>query len=157
ADDVNKEVEEGIRGAFMTRGVHESWAWSAVFVVSCIRSVAIDLGLEGESSEGHVGRNVLLKAHEGHRVYVREAYERKNGASPITGTYLAFRPEEAIVEVGDIVVQDRDACKDNPVVTYDEIPTKLANWRRLHADIVVEVTSSYAETIGGNLGHSDPV
>ena len=34
---------------------------------------------------------------------------------------------------------------------------ELGNGRGLHADIVVEVTSSYAETIGGNLGHSDPV
>ena len=57
----------------------------------------------------HVGRNVLLKAHEGHRVYVKEAYERRKGTTPVTGTYHAFSPDEEKVQVGDIVVQDREA------------------------------------------------
>lgn len=145
-------VEAALRGAYQSRtGVD---AWSSVFVISCIRGAAILCGLEGESGGLHLGINVLLKAHEGHRFYVKEAYDRRLGSNPRSGTYHAFDPADEKVQVGDIIVQDRDADDESQVKDFAEIPDIPDAAYELHADIVVEVTFSYAETVGGNIGFS---
>jgi len=126
-----------------------TFSWSAVFVVSCVRRTAIQLGLEAEVSGSHVGKDELLKAHEGHRIYVIEAFNRrKNGTG---GGYQAFRINERTPQAGDIIIQDRQAGNLANVVTFDQIPTVLPGGRELHGDIVVEVAADYVVTIGGNL------
>jgi hypothetical protein len=148
-------VKEALLNTFRTReDVAAPRQWSAAFVVSCIRGVAIALGLEEESSPGH--GNILLKAHEGHRFYVKEAYKRRMSTPPVTGTYHAFAPHEHPVQVGDIVIGDRMASSAAAVVKFNEIPLISDVRHDMHGDIVVEVTSSYAEAIGGNIGYSDP-
>ncbi len=148
-------VKEALLNTFRTReDVAAPRQWSAAFVVSCIRGVAIALGLEVESSPDH--GNILLKAHEGHRMYVKEAYKRRMSTPPVTGTYHAFAPHEHPVEVGDIVVGDRMATCPDEVVKFNEIPLISDERHDMHGDIVVAVTPTYAEAIGGNIGHKDP-
>lgn len=149
-------VKDALLNTFRTReDVAAPRQWSAAFVVACIRGVAIALGLETESSPNH--GNVLLKAHEGHRMYVKEAYRRRMSTPPVTGTYHAFAPGEHPVEVGDILVGDRMATSPDKVVKFNEIPLISNERHDMHGDIVVAVTSAYAEAIGGNIGYSDPV
>jgi hypothetical protein len=156
---LNDLVDVALRWSRLTR-LGEA-QWSAVFIVSCIRDAAIALGLEGVCSSLHVGRDALLLAFEGHRFYVREAHQRQFGLDPREGTYHAFRPDAHPVQVGDIIVVDTQIPEGGDVahvVTFDGIPTVLdpAEYK-LHGDIVVAVTSSYAETIGGNLCYREPL
>jgi hypothetical protein len=153
-------VDKALRGARYSHLGKEAGAWSAVFVVSCVRQVAIALGLESDSSGSHDGRDGLLVADVGHRYYVLEAYNRSIVPDPMSRTYHAFRPSERPVAVGDIIVVDRqvpNTGKIDDVVKFDDIPSVFTGSYALHGDIVVEVTSDYAETIGGNLGYQEPV
>jgi hypothetical protein len=151
-------VKEALLNTFRTReDIPAPRQWSSAFISSCIRGVAITLGLEVESGGSHVGQNVLLKAHEGHRMYVKEAYRRRMSTPPVTETYQAFAPHEHPVEVGDILVGDRMATSPDKVVTFDDIPLISDQRHDMHGDIVVAVTPTYAEAIGGNIGYSDPV
>ena len=144
---LNGLVEQALQNAHGSR--FDTFSWSAVFVVSCVRRTAIQLGLEAEVSGNHVGKNELLKAHEGHRIYVIEAYNRRmNGTG---GGYQAFRINERAPQIGDIIVQDRQARNIANVVTFDQIPTVLPQGRDMHGDIVVEVAADHVVTIGGNL------
>jgi hypothetical protein len=128
-------------------------AWSAVFVVACIRQVAIDLGLETDVGGTHEGRDELLLGNEGHRIYVLDAFRRRFGPNPnrMDGTYHAFRTSERAVQEGDIIVLDRQAGAIGGVLDFDDIPT-LVGGRALHGDIVVELGVDNIIAIGGNLG-----
>jgi hypothetical protein len=135
-------------------------AWSAAFVVSMIRRTAIELKLEITNGTFHEGRDKLLQAGVGHRQYIYEAYQRLHGiyGDRTLGTYHAFSIETRIPQVGDIIVQDRQANTIGNVIQFRNIPTQLApgKGRELHGDIVVEVPtgSNFVVTIGGNVGHS---
>ena len=146
------------------RGAHWSITgaapWSAVFVVACVRGAAIALGLERDRDGRHLGHDALLVPHEGHRVYVRAAHEHRLGPEPRDGTYHAFRPAERPVQVGDIVVVDRNIPETGAltdVVAFDAIPTAFLDAYPLHGDIVVAVTPSYVEAIGGNLCYRESI
>jgi hypothetical protein len=128
--------------------------WSAVFVVACVRQVAIRLGLEGEAANVHVGQDELLLAHQRHRDYVVEAHRRRFGPGRRDGTYHAFRIGERRVQVGDIIVQDREDVGVHEVWLFDDIPALARRSRKMHADIVVEVARDHVVTIGGNLTNS---
>jgi hypothetical protein len=130
--------------------------WSAAFVVSVVRNAAIQLGIEAMSGSTHVGINELLIGTSAHRVYVLEAYNRRFGTNPRSGTYHAFRPDERTPQLGDIIIQDRRADNINNVVRFDDIPTTLNSAYNLHGDIVVEVQNGadYVIAIGGNVGDS---
>lgn len=144
---LNNLVDQALLNARGSR--FNNFSWSAVFVVSCVRRTAIQLGLEAEVSGNHVGKNELLKAHEGHRVYVIEAFNRRTSGTG--GGYQAFRINERTPQLGDIIIQDRQAANMANVVTFDQIPTVLPQGRELHGDIVVEVAADHVVTIGGNL------
>lgn len=146
---LNALVEQALISA--RQSAADRTAWSAVFVVGCIRRAAIGLALEAEIGGTHVGRDELLLGHEGHRVYVLEAFRRRFGPSRRNGTYHAFRPSERPVQVGDIVVLDRQAQNIDGVWDFDAIPA-LVGGRELHGDIVVEVAADNIVTIGGNVG-----
>ncbi len=147
-------VDEALRGARLSYLDANGGAWSAVFVVACIRGTAIQLGLESMIAGNHSGRDELLTCTSAHRVYVLEAYQRHFGPNPRYGTYHAFRVNERTPKVGDIIVQDRQATSINAVVRFDDIPTTLAGGYNLHGDIVVDVPDGqdFVVTIGGNLG-----
>ena len=147
---LNTLVDQALRNARSSR--LDSFAWSSVFVCTCVRRMAIQLGIEGEVQGTHVGRDELLLAHEAHRVYVVEAFSRRFGPNQKDGTYHAFRIDERSPQVGDIIVQDRQANNIAGVVTFDQIPTALPGGRNMHGDIVVEVNATDVVTIGGNLG-----
>jgi hypothetical protein len=129
-------------------------AWSAIFVVSVVRKAAIQLGLEAEVGGVHRGKDVLLLGHEGHRVYVAEAFARR--AAGTKGTYHSFRTTERAVEVGDIIAQDRQATTIGGVWRYEDIPTLVAAGREMHGDVVIEVPAGgdHVVAIGGNVGNS---
>ncbi len=129
-------------------------AWSAIFVVSTVRKVAMQLGLEAEVAGVHQGMNVLLRCHEGHRIYVAEAFNRR--AAGTRGTYHSFETTERAVQVGDIIVQDRQAITIGNVWSYAAIPALVTAGREMHCDIVVEVPpgGDHVIAIGGNLGNS---
>ena len=146
---LNTLVDQALRNARSSR--LDSFAWSSVFVCTCVRRMAIQLGIEGEVQGTHVGRDELLLAHEAHRVYVVEAFSRRFGPNQKDGTYHAFRIDERAPQVGDIIVQDRQANNIAGVVTFDQIPTVLPNGRNMHGDIVVEVNATDVVTVGGNL------
>jgi hypothetical protein len=154
---LNSLIDRALRGARFSRlDDPTNGPWSAVFVVSCIRHVAMQLGLEAVISGNHVGRDELLAAAQAHRAYVLEAYQRRFGASRKRGTYHAFRISEREPQVGDIIVQDRQVNNINDVLSFDDIPNTLTGGYRLHADIVVEVPANqnFVVAIGGNLGNS---
>ena len=131
-------------------------AWSAVFVVSVIRRSAIELKLEAMNGILHEGMDRLLKGGVGHRHYTYEAYQRGTGRT--MGTYNAFQINTGTPQVGDIIIQDRQAQTIGNVLQFGRIPQQLAPGmgRELHGDIVVEapVGSNFVVTIGGNVGHS---
>ena len=128
-------------------------AWSAVFVVACVRAAAIARNLEVVDSTGaHLGIDGLLKASPRHADYVVEARERERKA--IRGTYHAFAPGHQAVKIGDIICTDREDFITAPVLLKDVKRGKL-----LHGDIVTLVKMekgkpAYAETIGGNVKHT---
>jgi Uncharacterized protein conserved in bacteria (DUF2272) len=150
-------------------------AWSAVFIVSCIRSAAIDCGLEAIDKRNiHRGRDGLLFATRRHWEYVVVARERQRRA--VNGTYHAYEPHLRSVNVGDIVCTDRQPfiTKHNLISLRSIGPSKPENdiiqqlksieprksgGRECHGDLVSEISMSadgkgYAETIGGNVGQT---
>ncbi|MGH9890602.1 MAG: DUF2272 domain-containing protein, partial [bacterium] len=144
-------VEEELLLAHRSRADIE--AWSAVFVVSCVRKAAIGLKLEAiDSSGAHRGRDGLLKASRRHSDYIVEARERKRKA--VGGTYHAFEPADRKVDIGDIICTDRTDFIGKPARLKDVKPGLF-----LHGDIVTLVKTVwglpvFAETIGGNVGHT---
>ena len=129
-------------------------AWSAVFVSSCVRGAAIQQGLEGMTGSTLVGRDEILRVSRRHADYVVAAYQRRQSA--INGTYHAFAIDERSPQVGDIIIQDRQANAIGNVVAFNSIPATLGGGRELHGDIVVEATDGdpFVVTIGGNLSDS---
>jgi hypothetical protein len=130
-------------------------AWSAVFIVACVRQAAIRLGIEGEADGGtHVGKDELLVATQRHSDFLVEAHRRRFDPAARGGAYHAFRIGERRVQVGDIIVQDRVESQNlQAVLLFDDIPDR-ARGRLLHADIIVEVADDHVVAIGGNLGQS---
>jgi hypothetical protein len=82
-----------------------------------------------------------------------EAHRRRAGPSRKDGTYHAFAPSARAPQIGDIIVQDRQARLPNAPLTFAQINT-LAGGRALHGDIVVEVAADQVVTVGGNVGDS---
>jgi hypothetical protein len=143
-------VDEALFRAHRSRADME--AWSAVFVVTCVRAAAIHHKLETvDHSRVHRGRDVLLKANSAHSVYIMKARDR--AAAGVLGTYHAFTPDKRIVAVGDIICTDRRDFIERPVVLKE-----LKKRAILHGDIVTLITTEkgrpVAETIGGNVRHT---
>jgi hypothetical protein len=151
-DNLNALVEQALHDARGSR--FDNVAWSAVFVCACIRAAAIQLGLEAVVQGQYVGRDLLLLAHEAHWGYVLKAYQRTSVKPARRGCYHAFKPDERDVQVGDIIVLDRQVNTLPDVIRFDQIRTVLPGGRKLHGDIVVEVTGDYCVAIGGNLSES---
>lgn len=137
------------RQAHLDSGAHS--AWSSVWVSHCVRKAAIDLGLEAMIQGNHSGRDELLRVSGAHRVYALEAHRRRVGPNRRDGTYHAFAPTSRAPAVGDIIVQDRQANAVAQVLSYADIGV-LAQGRKTHGDIVIEVATGHVVTIGGNLG-----
>jgi phage replication-related protein YjqB (UPF0714/DUF867 family) len=128
--------------------------WSAAFILSVVRTAAISLGLETMIGNLHSGRDGFLIGTSAHRVYLLEAYDRRFGVNRMVGTYQAFRLNERMPQVGDIIIQDRPANDLTEVLDFDEIPTTQGLGYNLHGDLIVEVPddADYVITIGGNVG-----
>jgi Uncharacterized protein conserved in bacteria (DUF2272) len=128
-------------------------AWSAVTITACVRGAAIALGIEGVTApRTHVGRDGLLTAAASHSVYTLAALERRRATPTVGGTYHAFGTDERAPQLGDIIVQDRQATTRGQVRTFATLGTM--GRRKTHGDIVVEVQPTRVVTIGGNLGDS---
>ncbi len=147
---LNNSVESALKSA--RRSFWDDEAWSAVFIISCIRGACIQLGLEYDTGGNHIGQNLLLLANSAHRFYVLEAYNRMLRQQ--TGTYHAFEINTRPVQIGDIIVQDRQSRMINDVLAFRNIPNRLGGGFALHCDIVIEVNQGNAVAIGGNLGNS---
>ena len=139
---------------------HNDGAWSAAFVVACVRAAAISLGIEREDGSAHVGIDKLLKsaAQVNHRTYVAAAIQARR--SQTLGTYHAFHPHESsldpttrrrtfiLPEVGDIIVQDRQlSLKESKVTKLGDSMAGLPT----HGDLITEVHPDHVITVGGNL------
>jgi Uncharacterized protein conserved in bacteria (DUF2272) len=146
-DDLVDDALQNARSSKLDR-----FAWSAVFISTCVRRVAIQLGIEAEVSGSHVGKDELLEGTTAHRVYVVEAHNRRFGTPRKDGAFHAFRISERLPQIGDIIIQDRQATSIGNVVQFDQIPTVLPKGRELHGDIVIEVAADNVVTVGGNLG-----
>jgi hypothetical protein len=149
---VERLIEQALKNA---RGSKmDNTAWSAVFVVSIVRQAALSVGLEVELGGNHEGKDVLLRGHERHSVYVGEAYRRRTVGT--SDTYHSFDTTERAVKIGDIIVQDRQANRFEDVWRYTDISTLAGAGREMHCDIVVEVPGAggHVVAIGGNLGGS---
>lgn len=157
-------VEAAIRAAInqAKQAANDTFPWSAVFIVYCVRQAAVDLGIEWHdgTSSHNVGK--LLDLATAHAQYGHVAYERRQQG--IRGTYHAFAPADAVIEVGDIIIQDR---RQNTDATADCYAASLttANIRTLsdlaggtfgctHGDLVTDLDAGTAITIGGNLHQS---
>jgi hypothetical protein len=133
-------------------------AWSAVFISTVVRNAATGLNLEGDVNGRHEGKNGLLLYNDAHRVYAAAAFKR--GASGVNngfrGTYHAFDPARHVVQVGDIIVQDRQANNIGAVWQFDDVGQLETQGRLTHGDLVVEVPAGGTDivAIGGNIGNS---
>ncbi|MEM7157227.1 MAG: DUF2272 domain-containing protein [Myxococcota bacterium] len=138
-----------------------SFPWSAVFVTYCVRRAALDLGIEWFDGTRTLNTGSVLALAASHGHYGQVAYART--LAGIRGTYHAFPPETATVEVGDIIIQDRRQ-RIRPSADCYEAGLTPASVRGLaglrgrpgctHGDIVVEVDSGGAVAIGGNVAQS---
>jgi len=140
------------RQAFTDTGAFS--AWSAAFVTACVRGTAIAQGLEAVLPSGrrHVGRDALLLASLTHAAYTIEARRRRAATAPVRrGTYHAGPPRERAPRIADIIVQDR---RSGITVAQVAALAGLAGGTPTHGDIVVEVQSGFAMTVGGNVGDS---
>jgi hypothetical protein len=156
--DLNNLIEQSLRSSRLSKfDVVPGGPWSAVFVSACVRASAIQFGLETFSGGAHIGRDELLTVSSAHRIYVLAAYRARFGPNPRQATYHAFRTDEVVPKVGDIIIQDRrDGIGINDVLDFDDIPTELTDDFPLHGDIVVDVPDgqNHVVTVGANLGNS---
>jgi hypothetical protein len=152
--DLATQVSQAVmhaRHAHLNQGAFR--AWSAAWVTTCVRVAGIQSGLEAMASGNPVGRDGLLLASTRHAEYAFEAFQRRMGPNRLDGTYHAFAPAERAPQIGDIIVQDRQAVAPAAPLTFAQI-SALAGGRELHGDIVVEVAADHVVTMGGNLGDS---
>jgi hypothetical protein len=146
-------VDEAIRRARLSRQNHPRFAfWSAAMVSTCVRRAAIATTIEYMNGGRHLGQNEPLRPSISHLAFAQEAHRRRRAQT--RGTYHAFTPVEREPQVGDIIVQDRQATTVGGVITLANIMTFGS--RELHSDIIVEAnaTDNFVIAIGGNLGHS---
>ena len=122
----------------------------------CVRRAAVGLGLETDGGGAHQGRDVLLLADDRHRDYIREAHQRTAGPTRRDGTYQAFDPGQRPVQIGDIIIQDRQPDQNDPVAwVWDFADLATLPLRALHGDIVTHVApGDHAVAVGGNLSSS---
>jgi hypothetical protein len=140
----------------------DSIPWSGAFVNTCVRTAEFNLNLEPTITGGYEPL-LALSRYGRHWEYTLAAHRRRFGCRQPDGTfdarcqrdgtYHAFATGELAVQIGDIVVQDRQASRPKEVWTFAHIPF-LEQRRELHGDIVVDVKPGFAETIGGNVDHS---
>ena len=149
--DLDVHIQAALKFAYQSRA--DSAAWSAVFVVACVRAAAIGLKLEAiDSSGAHSGEDGLLMASQKHAIYVAAARERRPADK---GKYHAFEPTERAVQVGDLICTDRKPHIEGKPALLKDVKKGMI----LHVDIVTLVETKngkpvYAETIGGNVGHT---
>lgn len=136
----DSQIESALQFAHESRADAE--AWSAVFVGAVVRAAAIAQQLEITTTSGaHRGKNVLLAVSQKHWQYVTDALSNPKGA------YRALTPRAEKVEVGDIIITDRRPFAEKPLA----LTAAAIKHKPLHGDIVIEVGTGFAVTIGGNV------
>jgi hypothetical protein len=144
-------VGTAIRNARLSRLDDPNLAfWSAVMVCTCVRRAAFAASIEYVEGGRHINQNEPLQLGINHLSFTREAFRRRRAQA--RGTYHAFTVAEREPQVGDIIVQDRQATSVGGVMTFNSIPN--IQGRALHSDVIVEAnpTDDYVVTIGGNVG-----
>lgn len=102
-------------------------AWSAVFI-----SWLMKMGGAGND----------FKYNASHSVYIRDSI--KNRKETNDNPFKGYRPEEVVVEKGDLVCYARQSG-----VNYDSTGSYAS-----HCDLVTNVNGDNATTIGGNVSNS---
>ena len=111
-------------------------SWSGWFICLCMQRAGA--GIDFPYSSRHIDYIRRSKA-------IREAQEADPGYGPVNPFYLYGKDEEeAIVQVGDVVVYAGGA-------TYGQIDVEATHFVSSHCDVVVEVTDTEAQCIGGNV------
>ncbi|WP_117195448.1 DUF2272 domain-containing protein [Rhizobium terrae] len=119
-------------GRTIVRGVRP--AWSSAFVCSRVK----DAG---------AGNKFLYT--EAHCHYVKKAMDQANGVIGNFG-YAARRTDQYKPQVGDIIVAGREYAN---AYDYDQatLVYEADSFYPSHGDIVIDITSTHAITIGGNI------
>jgi hypothetical protein len=144
-----------------------TFPWSAVFITHCVRQAALDLGIEYEDALGAIqGQAKILEFGNSHSQYSRPAFIRRR--DNIVGCYQAIEPDQ-IIEIGDIIIQDRRTCIINPPPNTPCPPAQVMGINNVrdyqallqqpsttHGDLVVEIDNATNSVIaiGGNVGDS---
>ncbi len=137
----------GITNPATQLGTASWWtvAWSAVFVMFCVHRARTGLQLPG-AVLGHP----TLTRNSAHAAYSWQAHQDRS--SRRRGRYWAYRPADALVEVGDIIVKGREGV--TAATAWAAITSATYSGFTSHGDIVVRVEGANARAIGGNLGNS---
>jgi len=126
--------------------------WSAVFIVWAVRTSCFQLGLEWDNQNKVHNQGSVLELGTSHSKYGLPAYNRKKNNE--LGCYHAVKPENKILELGDIIVSDRKANRTlNSRLVYSGLSTQPGY---THGDIIIEVNreEGWVITIGGNVKDS---
>jgi hypothetical protein len=118
-------------------------AWSAAFVMACARKMQAALQLPNPVL-GHA----TLTENKSHSAYCWQAFQDRSARR--RGRYWAFRPGDAVVEVGDIVAKARGAT--TVASAWQAVTAAAYGAFTSHADVVVRVGGGQARVMGGNVG-----
>lgn len=102
-------------------------AWSAAFISYLMRQAGAENDFQYNSS---------------HSVYIREAI--KNRKTNNSKKFKAYKPNETVVNVGDLVCYPRQAG-----VNYD-----TTSAYKSHCDLIVSINDNTAVGVGGNVSNS---
>lgn len=138
----HKEGEDGYWqrvGQFWTEigrndldGRDHDWPWSAAFISHVMRKA---------------GAGTLFPYSSSHATYISKSIRDRNQGNRTTA-YWGYRLSEEKPRVGDLICWDRDPDKK---VTYDN---QFGGDYKSHTDLVVSVSDTQIEVIGGNVGNS---
>lgn len=159
---VQSLIEAAINQAKQATQAENGFPWSAVFVTYCVRQAALDLGIEWHDGTNTINTGKLLELATAHGHYGHVAHQRR--IQGIRGTYHAFAPADAVIEVGDIIIQDRRQNTDANEGCYASglSASTIRTLAQLgagslgctHGDIVTDIDEGTAIAIGGNLSQA---
>ena len=113
-------------------GRDHDWPWSAAFISHVMRKA---------------GAGTAFPYSASHATYISKSIRDRNQGNTNTA-YWGYRLNEESPKVGDLICWNRDPDKH---VTYDQ---QFGGDYKSHTDLVVAVSATEIEVIGGNVGNS---
>jgi hypothetical protein len=119
--------------------------WSAAFVMACASKAQTALQLPTPVL-GHA----TLSLNAAHAAYCWQAFRDRTART--RRRYWAYRPADALIEVGDIVAKSRGTV--TVADAWTAVQAAAYGGFIAHGDIVVRVDGANARVIGGNVSNS---